>query len=99
MTQIINDQTVPRLNPTELKAYQGNVKEIVDALTRIEAENDLIKTIAETAHEKYGVDKALTKKTAKIMYKRNLDEERAKAEDLFDWVDTVINGGIKGGDE
>jgi intracellular sulfur oxidation DsrE/DsrF family protein len=68
---------------------------MTDCLTRIEAEKDLMKTIAETALEKYGVPKATTNKVAAIVHKRNLDEERAKAEDLFDFVDTVVNGGVK----
>ena len=80
------------LNPIEKKAYNGNIREISDALTRMQAEKDLIKTICETAQEKYGAKPADTRKLGKLYYEQSLEEERAKANELFDLYEDIFGG-------
>lgn len=96
MTEVIDtNSNFPRLNPDERKHFQGNIQEMCDSLTRIEAEKDLMKEIAEVAEEKFGIKKAEANKIAKIVYKRSLEEDRAKAEDLFDFIEINFEDMLK----
>lgn len=91
MSEIVEtNSNFPRLNPDEKKAFKGNIQELVNSLDRIDAENDLIKNIAEVAEEKYGVPKADTKRIGKMIHKRNVEEKRKESEDLFDFIDTTL---------
>ena len=68
------------LNPEELKAYKNAIAEITNSMTRIDAENELIKDICEVQKEKYGIKPTFTKKVAQIIFKDSLDEEVEKME-------------------
>lgn len=83
------------LNPEERKAYQSAIKEIVDSMTRIESEQELIKEICNQQKEKYKIKPATTKKAAKIVYQRSLEEDRADAEEFFAWVEVTLKDVLK----
>lgn len=78
------------LNPTELKKYSGNIQEIVDAMTRQDAEKELISEICKQVKDKLGIDPKDTRKIAKLAYDRSLEEERQKSEDVFDLAEMVM---------
>jgi hypothetical protein len=92
---IENIKQYQKLNPTEQKAFQGAVKELVDSLARVEGENSLQKEIADQQKEKFGISPADTKKAAKIIFKRSLEEERMKAEEFFDFVENNLGDLLK----
>lgn len=84
-----------QLNPTERKSYQGAIKEIVASMARAQGETELQKEIAGQQKEKYGIDTSDTKNAAKIIFKQNLEEERAKAERFYDFVETNLDPLLK----
>lgn len=90
-------QDAAKLNPEERKAYQGAIKELVSSMVRVEAETELQKEIAKQQKDKYGIDAADTKKAAKIIFRQSLEEERAKSEEFFDFVEANLDPLLKKG--
>ena len=80
-----------RLNPEELKAYKNAITEITNSMTRIDAENELIKDICDVQKQKYGLQPAITKKVATMIHKQNLKEESEKFEAIVNLTESVIN--------
>jgi hypothetical protein len=78
------------LNSAELKKFSGAIEEITIAMTHIKSQQDLITEIASQQKDKFGVETKDTRKIAKIAFDRNLDEERTRAEDLFDLCLQII---------
>lgn len=54
------------------------------------AKND-IDAIAAVVEEKYGIKKAKFKKVSKMHYLASLEEEKAKAEEVFDLYEELLN--------
>ena len=80
-----------RLNPEELKAFKNAITEITNSMTRIDAENELIKDICDVQKQKYGVQPAITKKVATMVHKQNLQEESDKFEAIITLTESVMN--------
>lgn len=80
-----------RLNPEELKAFKNAITEITNSMTRIDAENELVKDICDVQKQKYGVQPAITKKVATMVHKQNLQEESDKFEAIVTLTESVMN--------
>ena len=80
-----------RLNPEELKAFKNAITEITNSMTRIDAENELIKDICDVQKQKYGVQPTITKKVATMVHKQNLQEESDKFEAIVTLTESVMN--------
>jgi hypothetical protein len=78
------------LNPAELKKFSGAIEEITIAMTHIKSQQDLIAEITKEMREKFGIETKDTRDIAKIAFNRSLDEERTKAESLFDLCAQII---------
>ena len=80
-------------NPIEVKELQGALQEISDALTRMDAEKDLIKEIKTTVIENHK-DKLTMKQLnqlAKTFYKSNFKQE-VEAHEEFEYLYEAILG-------
>ena len=80
-----------RLNPEELKAFKNAITEITNSMTRIDAENELIKEICDVQKQKYGMQPTITKKVATMVHKQNLQEESDKFEAIVNLTESVMN--------
>lgn len=80
-----------RLNPEELKAFKNAITEITNSMTRIDAENELIKDICDVQKQKYGVQPTITKKVATMVHKQNLQEESDKFEAIVTLTESVMD--------
>lgn len=80
-----------RLNPEELKAFKNAITEVTNSMTRIDAENELIKDICDVQKQKYGVQPTITKKVATMVHKQNLQEESDKFEAIVTLTESVMN--------
>lgn len=80
-----------RLNPEQLKAFKNAITEITNSMTRIDAENELIKDICDVQKQKYGVQPTITKKVATMVHKQNLQEESDKFEAIVTLTESVMN--------
>lgn len=77
------------LDPVQKAKFKKNIQECVDALTRIQSENELIGEIAKQAKDDFDIKPADFKKVAKIIFEQNLDEQREKFEELCELVETA----------
>jgi hypothetical protein len=85
--------TVMISNPDEIKDIQGALKEISDSMTRISAEQDLIKEIKATLREEHK-DKLTAKqinKLAKTYHKQNYKSE-VQEHETFTYLYETISG-------
>jgi hypothetical protein len=81
-------------NPTVISADRDKIKavirEISNAMTRIDAEKEYIKeAIAEHA-EKYGLKKSHLSKLAKVYHKQSFSKEKDAADTFIDLYETII---------
>lgn len=71
-------------------AIRKVLKEVSDAMTRIESEKDFIKDAVADLSKQYSMPKASLNKVAKIYHKRNIAEERAKVDEEFYIYDEIF---------
>jgi archaellum component FlaC len=76
-------------SPEDRKKIMGAVQEISNAMTRIEAERDLIKEILADVEDKFELPKKYTRKVAKIYHKQNISQIQQEQEDLVTIYETV----------
>lgn len=82
-------------NPADRKKIRDALEEISNSLTRIEAEQDLIKQIKSDLAEEYELPKKLVAKLARVFHKRNFQEEQAvqsEFETLYQEIVTLSSG-------
>ncbi len=70
------------LNPTEQSLVRTSIKQIVDAKTRIAAENDLVKELTKKLKEDFDIAPKITRRTAMALFRQNLTEELTDIEDI-----------------
>lgn len=72
------------------KKIQNSLKEMSDSMTRVAAEKDLQKEIAEKIKEDCNVGKAHFNKLARIYHASNLMEEASKNEEFMEFAEAVM---------
>ena len=86
-----NDESLPLVITEEhRKQIQGALSEMSNSLTRIEAERDHMKAIAEKILEDCLVPKKDFNKLAKIYHASNLAQEAAKSEEFMNFAEAVL---------
>ena len=73
------------------KKVQGALKEMSDSMTRVAAEKDLQKDIAQRMLDEVGVNKAAFNKLARIYHASNLMEEAAKNEEFMEFAEAIMS--------
>lgn len=71
-------------------AIRKVLKEVSDAMTRIDSEKDFIKDAVTDLSKTYSIPKASLNKVVKIYHKRNIAEERAKVDEEFYIYDEIF---------
>ena len=66
------------------KKVEHAVDEIVNSMTRIDAENDNIKVILDDLKENFELKPPMIRKIAKIRHEMSLMTEKDKSEQIFD---------------
>ena len=72
------------------KKVQGALREMSDSMTRVSAEKDLQKDIAQKMLDEVGVNKAAFNKLARIYHASNLMEEAAKNEEFMEFAEAIM---------
>jgi hypothetical protein len=86
-----SQQTLPSIiTDHDRKVIQNALREMSDSMTRIAAEKDLQKEIAETILEKVNVPKKDFNKLARIFHASNLMEEAARNEEFMEFAEAVM---------
>ena len=90
----MNTQTTQSLpsviTDSDRKVIQNALREMSDSMTRISAEKDLQKDIAEQILEKVNVSKKDFNKLARIFHASNLMEEAARNEEFMEFASAVL---------
>jgi methyl-accepting chemotaxis protein len=72
------------------KDIQNALREMSDSMTRVSAEKDLQKDIAQKILDEIGVPKREFNKLAKIYHASNLMEEAARNEEFMEFAEAVM---------
>jgi nitrate reductase beta subunit len=72
------------------KKVQNALKEMSDSMTRVEAEKDLQKDIAQRMLDEVGVPKKDFNKLARIYHASNLMEEAARNEEFMEFAEAIM---------
>lgn len=72
------------------KVVEDAVNKVCNCLVEIDAYRDAIKTIVGDANAKTGVEKADILKIAKMRNKNSVEDEKAKANEIFDLYEAVF---------
>jgi methyl-accepting chemotaxis protein len=72
------------------KDIQNALREMSDSMTRVSAEKDLQKDIAQKMLDEIGVPKRDFNKLAKIYHASNLMEEAARNEEFMEFAEAVM---------
>ena len=79
-------------SPSDRQAIKNAINEIGNAMTRIEAEQDHIKSILEKVEDKQDIPKKVLRKLATTVHKQKMAELQAEQDDLDTLYETVIGG-------
>jgi hypothetical protein len=77
-------------NPEDRKKLLGVISECSDAMTRAQAEKDLIRESIADISKKLEIPKRLVAKMIKVYYKQNYDEEVAVHDQFETLYETVV---------
>ena len=72
------------------KKVQNALKEMSDSMTRVSAEKDLQKDIAQRMLDEIGVPKKDFNKLARIYHASNLMEEAARNEEFMEFAEAIM---------
>ena len=72
------------------KKVQNALKEMSDSMTRVQAEKDLQKDIAQRMLDEVGVPKKDFNKLARIYHASNLMEEAARNEEFMEFAEAIM---------
>ncbi len=67
----------------------GVLKELSNAMTRIQAEKDFMKEAISDAAEKYELEKKHIRKMAQVYHKQNFDEIQGEAEEFCELYESI----------
>lgn len=68
----------------------GVLKEISNAMTRIEAERDYIKEAVKAAADEHQLDKKILRKMASVYHKQNFEEVQGENEEFSELYETIV---------
>jgi len=68
----------------------GVLKEISNAMTRIEGERDFIKEAVKAAADEHQIDKKHLRKLAKVYHRQNFSQEVAESEEFQQLYETIV---------
>lgn len=88
MTQQYEGLNIPS-DPAEQVRLAQMINEIVNSMVRTRAEAEHRKSILTTIKEQFDLPSAAANTAAKIMFKENLEEVKAKHDDLVDLIDVL----------
>lgn len=77
-------------DPAALKEIRNCIQEVSGAMTRMDAEQEYIKTAIEDISEKYDLPKAQVKKIANVYHKSNRDAIIEEAQNLDEAYDKIF---------
>lgn len=89
MSQVEHQELVMPSSPDDRQKVNAAIKEIVNALTRIKAEQEHKKAIVAKIHEDFGIPKKLITKAASTIFKEDLQKVLAENEDLETLLETL----------
>ena len=92
MTEIIVAQTVVPSSPADKLDILEAIKEIDLSLTRIDAERDLIKDIADQLKEDYSLPKRLVNRLAATYHKGNKEEVENQFQEYKEFYSAIVDG-------
>lgn len=81
------------LSPGDSQKIRNAIREISNALTRTEAERDLIKAILVQIEEETGLPKKTLRKVARIWHKQNLIEQEEEFSEVRDLYQIIMESG------
>ena len=90
MSNSIQSSVVLPSSESDKTAIRKVLKEVSDAMTRIDSEKDFIKDAVTDLSKTYSIPKASLNKVVKIYHKRNIAEERAKVDEEFYIYDEIF---------
>jgi hypothetical protein len=90
MSNNIHTAIVLPSSENDKTAIRKVLKEVSDAMTRIDSERDFIKDAVTDLAKTYSIPKASLNKVVKIYHKRNIAEERAKVDEEFYIYDEIF---------
>ncbi len=76
-------------NPADLKKLKGFIKEGSDCLTRIEAEKDALKDIADVAHEEFELPKSIINALIRHHHKADFEKKEMEFNDFTELWDAI----------
>lgn len=85
---------IPSTPADQLRLSQM-INEVVNSMTRSKAETDHKKEVINAIAEEFNIPKAVITSAAKIMYNENLNEVKAKHDDLEQLVNVIVSARSK----
>ena len=87
----MNTNSLPTtITDSDRKVIQKALREVSDSMTRVSAEKDLQKEIAEKINEDLGVSKRDFNKLGRIYHANSLMEEAARNEEFMEFAEAVM---------
>lgn len=83
------------MNQNDLTEFKGDIQQLVNLTAALESAKEALGDRAKELQEKweesevFGIKAAQMKKAASMIYKHNLEEERAKANEIFELVEHI----------
>ena len=88
---IVNDDSLPAVINNDIrKKIQGALKEVSASMTRVEAEKDFQKEVAERMLDECMVPKKDFNKLARIYHASTLAQEASKNEEFMQFAEAVL---------
>jgi hypothetical protein len=85
----MSDLVIPS-SPSDRQKLKQILRDMTDCMTRMDAERETIKELAEAAEESFEIPKKLINKLARTMHKSNLTEILSDTENLEFLYETLI---------
>lgn len=85
----MSDLVIPS-SPSDRQKLKQILRDMTDCMTRMDAERDTIKELAEAAEESFEIPKKLINKLARTLHKSNLTEIVSDTENLEFLYETLI---------
>lgn len=85
----MSDLIIPS-SPSDRQKLKSILSEMTNCMTRMDAERDTLKELAEAAEEQFEIPKKLINKLARTLHKSNLPEIVSDTENLEFLYETLI---------
>lgn len=86
----MSDNLPSTITEVDRKKVQDALREMSDSMTRVSAEKDLQKDIAQRMLDEVGVPKKDFNKLARIYHASNLMEEAARNEEFMEFAEAIM---------